>query len=133
MSVRVTKALREAKKQIEQANYPNVTGVGIGYKRIDGKSTKELVVVVFVNRKLGKKDLSIDSVIPKEVVTTDGNIQTDVVQSGEFAVARLDGLLTELCERKRPIAPGYSVGHPDVSAGTIGLIVKKPQTASFAY
>lgn len=131
--MRVTKALREAKLQIEKENYPNVTGVGIGYKRIDGKVTKELVVIVFVNKKLGKRYLSTESLIPKEITTTDGKIKTDVVQSGEFAVANSEDFLTGLCGRKRPITPGYSVGHPDVSAGTIGLIVKKPQTASFAY
>lgn len=117
---KITESLRKAKRLIEMGDYPNVQGVGIGYKIKDGKKTKELAVIVFVNKKIKEIELSPKALIPKTVCTNDGDIKIDVVESGEFAALALT-------DRVRPVVPGYSVGHPDITAGTAGLVVKKVQ------
>jgi hypothetical protein len=127
--MRLSKALRDAKKVVELANYPNVQGVGIGYKRREGKVIKEISIIVLVTKKINESDLPKESVVPKSIATTDGNIKTDVVESGEF----LTHSDCDLTIRKRPLSPGYSIGHGGSGSGTIGLIVKKDRTASSAY
>jgi len=109
-------AIREAKKVIETGNFPNVQGVGIGYKVKNGKKTKELGVIVFVDKKLTEAQLTSQGVIPKTVAVSDKDVKTDVVESGTFKSL-------ELTDRMRPIVPGYSVGHPDITAGTLSCIV----------
>ncbi len=118
--MRVTESLREAKKLIELSKYPNVQGVGIGYKVKDGKRTKEVAVIIFVNKKVPEIDLIPAALIPKSVATSTGEIKTDVVESGSFK-------MLALTDRVRPVIPGYSIGHPDITAGTAGMIVKKAQ------
>ena len=118
--MRITESLREAKKLIELGKYPNVQGVGIGYKVKDGKRTKEIAVIIFVNKKVPEVDLTPTALIPKSVATSDGEIKTDVVESGAFTALALTS-------RVRPVIPGYSIGHPDITAGTAGAVVKKVQ------
>ena len=118
--MRVTESLREAKKLVEMGKYPNVQGVGIGYKVKDGKRTKEVAIIIFVNKKIPEIDLTSHALIPKSVAISNGEIKTDVVESGAFA-------MLALTSKVRPIIPGYSIGHPDITAGTAGLVVKKAQ------
>lgn len=94
-------------------NMRSVNGVGLGTKWIDGQPTEQPAILVFVQKKMPKKDVlsafSIDEVIPDSI---DG-IPTDVIEVGDIVA---QGFNTRI----RPIKPGYSTGHRNITAGTIG-------------
>jgi len=106
-------AIREARRAIEATHYPNVTGTVIGYKVVKGKRTKQIGVTVYVKRKVPEKLLRPLDVIPKKI----GSVPTDVVRA-EFRAL-------ELVDDGRPVTPGYSVGHPAVTAGTLSFFAKR--------
>jgi len=57
---------------------PNVVSVGIGYKHVNGKPTKEECIVVGVSKKLPVAGMSIEDAVPATV----DSFSTDVVQMG---------------------------------------------------
>lgn len=98
----------------------NVVGVGIGRKIKDGVQTETPSVMVLVSHKLPPGVLGSD-LVPKTV----GRQPTDVLEvgtlfAGDDAAPASDLDVLTLRERVRPVRPGYSVGHPSVTAGTIG-------------
>lgn len=92
----------------------NVCGTGVGLKWVDGKPTKEPAVLVFVQKKLPAdsviRKFSAGDLIPDEL---DG-IPTDVIEVGR--IRKQAGFRSKI----RPIRPGFSCGHPKITAGTIG-------------
>lgn len=97
-----------------------VQGTAIGEKWVDGKPTGKPAILVFVQKKHPA-----DSIISKHVLTKfsesdlippeiDG-VQTDVIEVGRIVKHNFR-------TKVRPVKPGYSVGHGDISAGTIGGI-----------
>jgi len=105
------KALSASKRSILRKD--NVVGVGIGNKTVKGVKTEEPSIIVFVTKKVDRKELRARSVIPGTV----RNAKTDVVEIGEVkALAATD--------RIRPAYPGVSVGHYAITAGTLGAVVK---------
>lgn len=91
-------------------NKKNVVGVGIGQKWTNGRNTGDDAIVVFVSEKKSGSVLSKNDIIPSVI---DG-VKTDVIgRTGSFRSQ-------SLVEKVRPIKPGYSCGHPKVTAGTIG-------------
>lgn len=99
----------------------NVVGVGLGYKEIGEEKTEQLSIVVYVTRKERHRDLSPREIIPRNV----DSLPTDVVEIGEIK------LLTELDDRKkrtRPAVGGVSIGHYQITAGTLGAMVKDRKT-----
>lgn len=100
----------------------NVVGVGTGPKRRDGRETGEEAVIVFVTEKLPESELASEDICPKTVTLDDEEVPTDVVQSGEIwaqAVA-VEETVPDRTARYRPAPASVSVGHPAVSAGTLG-------------
>ncbi len=95
----------------ELMKYPNVVSVGVGYKQIKGVKTDQLCIVVGVTKKLPLADLLPEAVIPLEML----GVKTDVVEVGEIRALQLR------TEKWRPAPGGVSVGHRDITAGTIGL------------
>lgn len=93
---------------------PNVVGVGIGYKTSRGRVLDELSVVVMVRQKLAPVSLSGADFIPREV---DG-VRTDVLEVGELRP------LIDHTARFRPAPGGVSLGHYQVTAGTLGCVVR---------
>jgi len=91
----------------------NVVAVGVGYKRIAGARTDEPCIVVSVKEKLPYWNLPQTQQIPKMV----GNVKTDVVQTGVIRA------LQERTDKWRPAPGGVSVGHVNVTAGTLGCTV----------
>ncbi|UCG02733.1 MAG: hypothetical protein JSW11_01830 [Candidatus Heimdallarchaeota archaeon] len=61
-------------------SFKNVVSVGVGRKRVNGKETNELAIVVGVSEKLPENKLKKTDIIPKKL---DG-IKTDVIQVGEI-------------------------------------------------
>lgn len=109
---------------------PGVVAVGHGFKRRGGELTDISSVVVFVRRKRPLSALTAAQVIPRGV---DG-VPTDVVQvkkvnallpGGSPAGREQAGqvLVPAYPEKKRPCPGGYSLGHPLITAGTLGLPV----------
>lgn len=97
---------------------PNVVATGIGYKIKNGRLTDELGIICSVEIKKAISKLGREDIIPSNV---DG-VQTDVVPTGPF-VARQDPT-----DRFRPAPGGVSIGHKDITAGTLGCLVEKEGT-----
>lgn len=93
----------------------HVVGVGIGYKVKGGQTLDILSVVVSVERKLPAAQLAPSDLIPPAL---DG-IPTDVIETGRFRAFQ------DPTRRYRPASPGVSIGHPLVTAGTFGCVVRR--------
>jgi hypothetical protein len=126
----------QASREDELLAKENVVGVGIGHKVKDGEDTGTNCIQVHVRQKMPEELLTKGDVVPK----TMDRRPTDVIEIGDvFALGTADATRTleagsqelaagaphgveplVLRERVRPVRPGYSVGHPDVTAGTIG-------------
>ena len=91
----------------------DVQAVGIGYKTVEGKQTGELAIIGSVEKKLPKSKLTKKNFIPSEIK----GVSTDVQEVGIIKALHT--------ERHRPTLCGTSVGHVNISAGTLGCIVKK--------
>jgi len=93
----------------------NVVACGIGYKVVQGKRTDELCVVISVSRKLPEDQLAKEDIVPKSL----DEIKTDVQETGVIKA------LKERTDRWRPAPGGVSCGHIEITAGTLGCLVKK--------
>ncbi|MFH5883536.1 hypothetical protein ACG2F4_04420 [Halalkalibaculum sp. DA3122] len=105
-------------RRSELMSKPNVVATGIGYKVTNGRQTEELSIICSVELKKPKKRLTQKDLIPAAI----HGIPTDVLPSGPF-VARQDPK-----GRFRPAPGGVSIGHFDITAGTLGCLVKKDDT-----
>jgi Trypsin len=101
-------------------NAPGIQGLGIGEKISNGKRLKEVVLKVYVKKKLPKNQLPDATIVPSEVRidALSKPIPTDVQAIGKVE-------LEENTTRERPLIPGYSIGHLKITAGTLGCIVRK--------
>jgi len=65
--------------------YPNVIGTAVGFRQRDGKYTDEVVIQVYVSRKLPQSKLRYPAMIPPSISGPDGEpIPTDVFEAGFF-------------------------------------------------
>jgi hypothetical protein len=100
----------------------NVVGLAEGIKWKNGQPTGEPALLVLVTHKLEKGQIASADLIPAKL----GDMQTDVLAVGfPFAggcEAAGAGIQT-LARRMRPAQGGYSVGHKDITAGTIATCV----------
>jgi hypothetical protein len=94
-----------------------ITGRWIGYRYRGGRRTDEVVEVVAVDEKKPIDQLDPEEVLPPEV---------DVVEA-VFTIQSLTPLTTpqSLIDLRRPCPPGYSIGHEDITAGTLGAWVER--------
>ena len=88
---------------------PNVVSVGVGLKN----GTGEPCVVVGVVRKVPAETLKRREKVPKKL----GRATTDVVEVGTIK-------LLARTWRDRPVHPGTSIGHVNITAGTFGCLVE---------
>lgn len=93
---------------------PNVVGVGLGYKTARGRQGDSLCVVALVEQKVPRSALAPGELIPEEV---DG-VKTDVRQVGQLRA------LQARTDRWRPAPGGVSIGHYNITAGTLGCLVR---------
>lgn len=92
----------------------NVVGVGVGPKEKDGEQTDEEAAVVLVTEKKPEAELDDADIVPQSIFAAGEALQTDVIEVGDVRIHQ---------ERKRRIRPapaGVSIGHPDITAGTLG-------------
>ncbi|WP_078595908.1 hypothetical protein [Evansella clarkii] len=127
------KKVKNQKNEDEILRKENVVAVGIGRKIVDGKLTDRPALITFVKCKKDECDLAEKDIVP---ATVDG-IETDVVEIGEPVIENAENKLVEedadtmqrtlpgneLTSRIRPLKGGWSIGHPDITAGTAGAVV----------
>jgi len=102
---------KHSKRMMEKHS---LTGIGIGYKTTNGIKTDKLSMVFLVEKKLPKNEIPKDKLLPPTLE----DVECDVIETGEIkALAYTDKI--------RPAEPGYSIGHPDITAGTLGCVVYK--------
>ena len=93
----------------------NVVACGIGYKETEGVITGEPCIVVSVEKKVPLAQLAEADIVPQAV----DDVKTDVLETG---------LITALqapTEKWRPAPGGVSIGHINITAGTLGCLVLK--------
>lgn len=93
----------------------NVVATGVGYKVTGGRRTDALSIVCSVRRKVALSQLAAHDQVP---ATIDG-IPTDVVATGVIRAFQ------ERTARHRPAPGGVSIGHRDITAGTLGCLVRR--------
>jgi hypothetical protein len=96
-------------------NRTNVVATGIGYKVTSGTQTGTLSIICSVTEKIRSNLLSSQELVPPLV----GGVPTDVIPTGPIRA------LQSRTERVRPAPGGVSIGHRDITAGTLGCLVKK--------
>jgi hypothetical protein len=111
--IRVRSALKKQRNQL--LGRTNVVATGVGFKRTGGKKTSTLSIICSVTKKVAPPQLSIKDLVP---ATLEG-IPTDVIETGVIRA------LQSPTERHRPAPGGVSIGHRDITAGTLGCLVKK--------
>ena len=93
----------------------NVVAAGVGYKTTDGQKSSTLSIVCSVTKKVAASQLSSRDLVPGSLEGT----PTDVIETGVIRA------LQSPTERHRPAPGGVSIGHRDITAGTLGCLVKK--------
>lgn len=109
---------------------PNVNGVGIGYKTVEGRRTDVLAIQFSVDTKSAQPEALGSQPLPASISFEGMEFPTDVVErrfkTDYVLVQSLDKDARK--QRLDTIVPGISVGHPKTSAGTIGAIVRDRQS-----
>ncbi len=98
----------------------NIVAVGISEKISKRKRTGKLALTFYVQRKVSLKKLRADQVVPSTVPQALGgpeSIPTDVIVLGKIR--------PEVNAIRNPVQPGHSIGHVDITAGTLGAIVTR--------
>ncbi|TET98341.1 MAG: hypothetical protein E3J23_07190 [Candidatus Stahlbacteria bacterium] len=110
---KIRKVLEDNREQL--LTRTNVVAVGIGYKTIKGEETSTLAIICSVVEKLPISQLSTKDMIPSTI----NDIPTDVIETGVIRAMK------SRTDKWRPAPGGVSVGHIDITAGTLGCLVKK--------
>jgi hypothetical protein len=106
---------------LDEQHAANLVGVGLGVKWTGGEPTGEPAVVLMVSHKVEEQLLRPEDRLPDRIA----DAPTDVlaigrpVAGGDVPPASAEALTV----RRRPVPSGASVGHRDITAGTIGTCV----------
>jgi len=111
---------KAVKKQYQRTllGKPNVVGVGVGYKFVGGEKTDTPCVIVFVRQKVAPESLSADEMVPAQIE----GVSTDVIESGPIYAQQSN------TAKFRPAPGGVSIGHYQITAGTLGVVVRDKNT-----
>jgi hypothetical protein len=93
----------------------NVVACGVGYKETEGVMTDELCIVVSVEKKMPLAQLTEADIVPQAI----DDMKTDVLETGLITAWQAP------TEKWRPAPGGVSIGHIDITAGTLGCLVLK--------
>lgn len=108
---------------------PNVTSVGIGFRLRKGKRTRERCLQFSVDRKLTAAGLRAQglSALPRTIAVDGTEMPVDIVERrftlSHQEIAAQDLRKPERKQRLERVAPGCSIGHAGLSAGTLGAVV----------
>ena len=95
---------------------PGVQAVATGYKEVNGKTTKELAIIVYVSKKLPREAIPLGDTVHSLVRIQDVEIVSDVIEVGYY-------IPYSYTARLRPAKGGVSIGHLNITAGTLGGLV----------
>ncbi len=99
----------------------NIIGIGIGPKIVNNSIESPEAVRIYVRVKIPRAELESNEIIPKKF----GNLPTDIVEVGDVKAFPV----TKTWDRQKKNRPttscGVSVGHPNITAGTLGCLVEK--------
>ena len=99
----------------------NVHAVGVGRKLVNGKVTAERCVRIYVVQKMAKSVMPKSAWLPESI---DG-MPTDVIQSAPaFLAAPNPPCSVNRQKRQDPKVAGISVGHSNVTAGTLACFCR---------
>jgi len=93
----------------------NVVAVGIGFKTVGNVRTSQVCVVVSVINKLPLIQIPEEARVP----TALGGVPTDVIETGIIHAFQ------DPKQKMRPARPGVSIGHYQITAGTLGCLVQR--------
>lgn len=119
---------REQKRQhlAHLISRQNVVACGVGFKQTREGLTDEPCVVVSVTKKVPQMHLAASDLVPQKL----GDAKTDVVETGVIRALRSMGghwrpvsLKRSHTDHWRPAPGGVSIGHVNVSAGTLGCLI----------
>ncbi|MFC1463243.1 MAG: hypothetical protein ACFLMY_00190 [Candidatus Brachytrichaceae bacterium NZ_4S206] len=113
-------AYREA--LAKYAHRENVTGIDVGYKYTNGERTGTLAVRIHVLEKIPELALEASEIFPEEIL----GFPVDVIQADYKPLWQLGAEATTTDRRARlaQLQPGISIGHPGITVGTLGMIVR---------
>lgn len=95
---------------------PNISGAGFG-RRVVGRGKPEgPALVVYVKKKVPLDLIPPSLRLPRKIYIGNDPIEVDVVETGPF-------FTREFTARERPAPSGISIGHPSITAGTLGCLV----------
>ena len=122
-------ALRQVHSEVvEEFLYPdnlpvNVVGLGVGVKWRNNQPTGTPALIVLVTHKVAKYNLSKSNLLPPIIRGMD----IDVISVGRLTAETGSSIspneASSLTQHIRPVHGGYSVGHIDITAGTIATCV----------
>jgi len=115
VSGKVRRAVKNKRSELMKKN--GVVAVMSGKEEKGGKKTGRDAVVVLVEKKLDRARVRDEDIVPSNVTVAGEDIPTDVIEVGVIRALHT--------KKHRPIVPGTSVGHLDITAGTLGVVVKK--------
>jgi hypothetical protein len=99
---------------------PNIVGVGVSKKVVEGKEFDSLCLCFYVVKKLAPRKIPHRYLVPPVIATDRGKAAyTDVKEIGRIVPQALPLV------KQKPIESGFSIGHVKITAGTLGAIVKK--------
>lgn len=97
---------------------PNIVAIGISEKTTEGNNTGALSLCFYVEKKIAKSKIKAGKLVPPVVASPHGMaVLTDIKAIGRIR--------PQVLKRVKPVQSGYSVGHEDITAGTLGAIVTK--------
>jgi len=100
-----------------------INGYAVGRKVSLGKVTGDLAITIFVNKKLGLRRLPLPNRIPKTIRLPSEKAKDGVLEFiTDVREARFSSL--EYIARERPAPSGISIGHVNITAGTLGGLVR---------
>jgi len=103
------------KKEIDYLmSFDNVIAVGSGNKTVQGVNTRKKSVICSVAKKVPEGLLSADQLIPRSI----NGLMTDIIEIGVIKTLALT-------DKHRPAFGGVSIGHKDITAGTLGCLVRR--------
>jgi hypothetical protein len=105
------KILQEHSKEL--LSRTNVVATGVGLKVTGGQRTETPSIICSVQKRVPASSLSPQDLVPSEL----GGVPTDVIETGRIRTFQSP------TGRFRPAPGGVSVGHREITAGTLGCWV----------
>jgi hypothetical protein len=120
--------LRGTNQFISMLKCDCINGYGLGLKRTAKREkSNEFAIIVFVNKKLSLRRLPLVNRIPEQIRIPDDRAPGGVLEfQTDVQEARFSSL--SYVNKMRPAKSGISIGHVDISAGTLGGLVRDNQS-----